>query len=295
MPGIAAAHVDAHGHVLRPVLDGFVDGVDVEVDQLVRIVAALAHVLHVGGIADHRQRHLVHLQIGAAARREVGDFFAHDACDVVDIGVAVLVDAEHRIAGEEMRDRRGRQVRLLRPLRRGLEELVIPRRKRLAARQLLRDLGLAHHPELLAVEHGDGKSALHRLGPEPVAAVVQEFAPAALAVFAVGDGADADALLHGDRFADRLVLDALEGVAPDLAGRVLVARVHQPVRTGQAADMLRAKRWPRIGHVPLPGSSFSAPPLAKPRGLKLTLSAPRPPWRVSCRYAPRSSSSWAGS
>ena len=74
----------------------------------------------------------------------------------------------------------------------------------------------------------------------------EEFAPAGLAELAVGDGADADALLQRHRFPDAFVLEPRERGLVELAGTERLARLEQPLRPRQAADMLGAVRRIRL-------------------------------------------------
>jgi hypothetical protein len=106
--------MDADSHIGRSIYDRVVDRIDVKINELAGIVAPRSHDFHVFWIANHGQRHLVHLQIGAATRTEIGDLFAHDPGEIVHefLAIAISPAIEHSISSEEMSHRRGGKIRL---------------------------------------------------------------------------------------------------------------------------------------------------------------------------------------
>ena len=101
---VPATQVDADSHVGRSLYDRVVDRINVKINELVGIVAPRANDFHVLGVANHSQRHLVHLQIGAATRGKIRDLFAHDPREIVHelLAIAVSRAVEHRVASEKM-------------------------------------------------------------------------------------------------------------------------------------------------------------------------------------------------
>src|SRR6516225_1900292 len=120
---VPAAQMDADSHIGRSIYDRVVDRIDVKVNELVRIVAARADNFHVLWVANHGQRHFVHLQIGATTRSEIGDFFPHDPGEVVHelLTIAIGSAIEHRVSREEVGHGGCGEVRLDWSSRHGLE------------------------------------------------------------------------------------------------------------------------------------------------------------------------------
>jgi hypothetical protein len=72
--------------------------------------------------------------------------------------------------------------------------------------------------------------------------------PRGTAIFAVGDGLEADVLLATDELDDLLVLDRGEHVVPYLAALMLAAHLAERPGAQQTADMIGAERGLRAEH-----------------------------------------------
>jgi hypothetical protein len=78
--------VHHHGHVGRPILDDRCDQVSVLADELGRVLAALSDDVLVLGVAQHRQRHLVDLEVAATGGVQIGDLLTVNCGDVGQVG-----------------------------------------------------------------------------------------------------------------------------------------------------------------------------------------------------------------
>src|SRR6478736_4621628 len=97
--------MDADGHVWRPFLYRLVDRLNIVVDQLLRILAAPPYDLAVLRIAKYRNRHFVHLQVGAAPSSEIGDLFTHDTGEIRKEHLSIRIDgAVEQPVSAQMRD-----------------------------------------------------------------------------------------------------------------------------------------------------------------------------------------------
>jgi hypothetical protein len=88
----------------------------------------------------------------------------------------------------------------------------------------------------------EGEVGLDALPAEALHALEQHLAKGGAAELAVGRHLEADALLHGDGFADHPVLQGMQLGCGQPALDMRLARVAQLLRPDQAADMVGAKR-----------------------------------------------------
>src|SRR5205807_1513276 len=91
-PKIAAAHVNADGHVGRPVRDRLVDRLDVELDERIGIAAGSSDLFADYGIAQHRDRDLVELDVAASGGGERGDLLGIGFCEIGEERGCVRID-----------------------------------------------------------------------------------------------------------------------------------------------------------------------------------------------------------
>ncbi len=193
--------------------DGFIDRVDVEIDQAIGVLPVAFHLLAHRWIAEHGQRHLVELHVSRAGIRQLGDLLAIDAGEVDEEVAQAVVEASvgiARAAVEVHRRRRGQ---------RHLQDLVRdpPQERHLVDRDRPAAAHLADHVRrgevdllsLIVVELEYGvvdrqpRGQLHE--PAPVRATTE---------LAVVDDLEADLFLEPHDVDDRLVLDGAELVRP---------------------------------------------------------------------------------
>jgi hypothetical protein len=89
---IAPAHVDADQHIHGHTRNGIVDRLDIEIDELVGVLARGLHFGADGRIAQHGDRHLVELHVAAACPREIRDLLTVDLCEVGKEGARIRID-----------------------------------------------------------------------------------------------------------------------------------------------------------------------------------------------------------
>src|SRR5262245_14290587 len=234
----------ADGHVLRTVLDRLIDGVDVQIDQLVRVLAAPAYDTSVRGVAPHRQRYFVELDVTTPAGSEVGNLLTEDGGGVVQQLLAAGVDASRQdaIAGKEVGDRRGRQRRLDRLRRHPAGACKVLRSQRFAPPELGGYFRFLDQWRERIFGQPDRKVALDHFRTEAFDFVIEELTPSALSIFPVRDDVYSGPLLHGDRVRDAFVLDSDETLGGQRPGLMLLAGEHQSLRTRQAANVFSAER-----------------------------------------------------
>ena len=224
----------------------------------VGIVAARAQHAELLRIAQARGDHLVELDVGAAGfaeRAQLGDVgFAQVVPESVQIGIGLLADGRARAEVIDGLRRRHRHLRRFPGQR--LDEAER------AGVDALRPADPAGHLDARQRHVMAGLVAKHGRRAAVVAAHVlerqQELAPPdAAAEFAVGDRAHAGALLQLDRFAHAFVLDCaqfLVAVRAEVVVEIVraedaLARLHQPLRAAQAADLVGPERGTCIaGH-----------------------------------------------
>ena len=91
---IATAHVDSNTGLGRTRRDAGVEGIDVAVDQRLRIAARARHLRADGRIAEERDRNLIDLYVAAARRDEVSDLlleYRHQIGEeAIDVGIRAV-------------------------------------------------------------------------------------------------------------------------------------------------------------------------------------------------------------
>ncbi len=221
----------------------------------VGIVAPVVDDRAIGRIAQERDAGVVELDVGRARRGERRDLLAiglhHVVPELIEVTVVALAHA--LVAAREHVQHDGRRHRHLRHApgvrlekREGAHDrAVAPADRCVDPQPRERLLGAA----LVPPGHLGGAGAVGREAPvhhqlEP---------PAAAAEFAVGDGAQPDALLHRDHVADARVLDGAqfgivvgtEILVSGLRSEQPLARVLELLRAQQAADLVGAERRAR--------------------------------------------------
>ena len=230
-------HADRHprGSAARDA----VDEVDVKRDQPVRIVAAGAHRVPDGLVAEHRLCDLVDLDVAAARRGERFEFRDVDLDDVVeerrDVGIDGGIDAG--VAARIVEIGRRRQRGLHRARR------VPPRERDLVGDDRAGAPHFGHGERRRAdLRRVPSVVALHvdvadRIGAREPRHLRDEAEPPGLAAeLAVGDRLETDRFLPADHPCDVLVLERAQ--AARVERRRGVARVEQRLRPQQAADVL---------------------------------------------------------
>src|SRR5690606_30465105 len=112
---VAAAQVNADGHVVRPAGDRIVDQPRVRARQRVDVLAALARAFAHLLVAEVREIRVVDLQVAASGRGEIRDLLSEHARDVreklVHLGIHVRIDRSPSAAEVQHRGRRNRLPR----------------------------------------------------------------------------------------------------------------------------------------------------------------------------------------
>ena len=221
--------------------DGFVQALDIETDQPVRLLPGIFHLLADRRIAKQRQRHFVELNVAAAGAGERGDLLAIDAGEVGEeaLGVAVSRSVGKVGAAVEMHGRGRRQGDFRRRPRHIAQEDEFIERQWLAPRELPSRVGAGEF-DLVAVIIA--KLEYSRLGDEAVDALDEASPIRPAAKLAVGDDAKARRFLQRNHVADRAVLDLREMPIVDAFGLMVLERLAQFDRTQQAADVVGAER-----------------------------------------------------
>ena len=240
---VAAAHVHRDRHVGGDVRHRHIDEVAVDFAELFGIVAAVAHLLAILLVAQHRDEHLVELEIAAAGVREGAHRLAVGLPDIVEegveIGIGRLVDRRRRRAAVDRGRRRNGDLR--RDLGVRGDELVV------LDHRMAGEADLAGHLDALGARlharEGDAVSITWRSTPsrpQRKSRCHQERrnSPSVTAL-------QPDLFLLADDALDLAVFDRLEVGRRNLALGALRARLLQGGRAQQAADMVGAER--RLG------------------------------------------------
>ena len=218
----------------------------VAVDQTLGVLAldaqALAHV----GVAQHRERHFVELEVAGAARGEVGDLLAIDGDQIGEelLGVGIGARVDPGGAAPEVHRRRRRQRDLRRAPRRAREEVELGARDRAAPRQ---PAGGVRRQERLLGAGLVAEREARGLGGHAVDAIDEARPVRGAAELAVGDRFEPGLLLQRHRVADGAVLDRLELVVGETVLAPGAVRLAQLGRAQQAADVIGAERRAGIG------------------------------------------------
>ena len=220
-----------------------VDQVAVDLAELLGVVAAVAHLLAILLVAQHRDEHLVELEVAAARVRERAHGLAVRLSDVVEEAVEVrigrLVDRRRRRAAVDRGRRRNRDLR--RDLGVIGDELVVLDHRMAGEADLAGDL----HALGARLHRREGDAFAHHVALDAVEAPEEIEMPPRAAELAVGDGLQADVFLALDDALDLAVFDRLQVGGRDLALGALLARLAQRGGAQQAADMIGAER--RLG------------------------------------------------
>jgi len=252
-----------------------VDACGVFFDEPIRIVAPARDRRAVRRIAQQRKTHVVELDVGRARRRQRCDLLPIRGDDVVPEirGVLVVTALAHAFvaAGEHVQRHRRRDRHLRHARGVGLEEgerahdragaPADRARDPQPRRRLLRAAGVAPG-------HLGGAGAV---GGKPVPVHDQLEPPAAPAELAVRHRLEADALLHGDRRADAVVLDRAqfaivvraEVAVGGLRAEQALARELELLRPQQAADLVGPERRARRGARGFERKSHAGEPTAR--------------------------------
>ena len=117
---IAAAEMDAHGHIGRPIADRIVDQPAIEADERVRVVAARLGSGANVRVAEIRKIGVVELQVAQAARRKIGDLGAISGGQIVVEILKARIDrlADRLAPAAEVQHRRRRDADFRRARRR---------------------------------------------------------------------------------------------------------------------------------------------------------------------------------
>ena len=183
-----------------------VDRLDIEIDELVRVLARGLDLGADGRIAQHGDRHLVELHVAAAGLRQIRDLLAVDLGEIGKEGARIGIDGRIGKIGAaiEMHGRGRRHGDLARHLRHLVQEFELVRRQRLGARELGGGIG-RREVDLVAVivaelEHRrlDGEALAAGDEPTPVGAATE---------LAVGHDLEPGILLQLDHVSDRALLD----------------------------------------------------------------------------------------
>ena len=218
-----------------------VDQVGVERAELVRIVAALRHLLAVLRIAQHGDEHLVELQVAAAGVGEAAHRLLVGVAEVgpelVHVRIGSLVD--RRAAGAAVDRRRRRNGNFRDPFRMGGDELeMLDHRVRLLHAERAGDLDA-----LVTRRRGrEGDAGIHHVFLGAVETPEEIEMPPRTAELAVGDRLQADVLLFLDDTLDFSVLDLLQRLGAELTLGMLGPRLMQRLGAQQAADMVGPER-----------------------------------------------------
>jgi len=216
-----------------------VDGVDIEVDQALGILARRLHLLTRRWIAKDRHGHLVELHITAARRGELGELLLVHLAEIREEGGGVAIHAAISPVGEaaEVHRRRRRHGDLRRARRALLHVAKFVDRDGRAARDLgthVRRGELAFMPlRVVEAEHGVAHFQARR---EP-----HEFLPVRdPAKLAVADHLQAAVFLQPDDVADGGVLRRAQFALAELAAGALAEGFAQRLGPQQAADVVGA-------------------------------------------------------
>ena len=218
-----------------------VDQVAVDLAELLGIVAAIAHLLAVLLVAQHRDEHLVELEIAAAGVGERAHGLAVSLPDIVEEAVEVrvgrLVDRRRRRAAVDRGRRRNGDLR--RDLGVVGDELVM------LDHRMAGEADLAGHLDAFGarLHRREGDASRHHVALDAVEAPEEIEMPPRAAELAVGHGLQADLFLALDDAFDLAVFDRLEVGRRNLALGALRARLAQRGRAQQAADVVGAERW----------------------------------------------------
>ena len=203
-----------------------VDQVGVERAELLRIVAALGHLVAILRIAQHGDEHFVELQIAAAGVGEAAHGLLVGLAEIVPepsiVRIGLLVDRRHRRPAVDRRRRGNGDLRRALGVR-GDELEMLDHRVRPGHAELAGDLDA-----FVARVRPPAKAmpAVHDVLLGAVEAPEEIEMPPRAAELAVGDRLQADVLLLLDDALDLAVLDRLQRVGRDLALGALAPAPH---------------------------------------------------------------------
>jgi hypothetical protein len=230
-------------HLLRALPDHLVDCINVQVDQLLGIVTPLPRNLNIRGIAQHRERNFIKLDVGTTPRSQIGYFFPQNGRGIMQelFPVGIYLSREHAVARKEVRYRWRWQGGLDRLVCHFLCALEIICSQRLAAFELSGYLWFHDHGDKRTVGEPDWEIAVYRVRAKTFHFVVEKLTPPTLAIFAVRDHMDSGALLHGDCFGNALILNSSQLFPRRRPPFVFSASGHQALWAGQATDVFCTK------------------------------------------------------
>ena len=242
---IAAAEMDADGHVGGLVSNRIVDEPAIEPRQRVRVVAARFRSGANVGIAEISEIGVVELQIAQAAAGEIGDFRAIGGGEIVVESLELRIDmiADRLAPAAEMQHRRRRNAHFRRAGRGLLEEIEVRSLNRPGPLHLAVDMhGRRRETNLRAVALLEVRRELAVADLDPVQPLQKIDVKVGAAKLAVGDPLETHILLGAHDLADALVLDCVQFGRGKMASGEAIARFSQPLGAKEAADMVGAKR-----------------------------------------------------
>ena len=209
-------------------------------------MAARFYLVPRSGVAEHRQRHLIKLDILRAGGGEFRDFLLVNAPEFGEEFLRIPIEARGRVVAVAVQVHRRRRGHRDLGDRRGesLDESEFVERDRSAPRNAAfgvrrGEIGLVP-VVVVELEH---RLLDHQAGGEP-----HEFLPVGdAAEFAVGDHPEAACLLQFHHVADRLVLYGAERLVGQFARGVQTEGLPQLRRAQQAANVIGAKGRAAVG------------------------------------------------